>query len=277
MGYLENPLDIQPERCTIPERLEAAGIPMSENAANMLWLDDGLGVILKHLKKYNLMENTIIFFLSDHGQDAKGTLYQGGVHNPAIVWKHGGFSCGGTNTALISNVDFAPTILSMAGVSYNQTSFDGTSFSSYLKGEQQKTGRVLYHELGYARAVRQGNWKYLAVRYPNKYDNMSIDKREQVLKEWNAKRRNRHLAIVTEDPTRPFSHLTAIPGGGHAEHFSTGSRPGYFDSDQLYDLSRDPQEQNNLASNPDYEEKLIEMRQLLEKQIRSLPGLFGLD
>jgi len=274
-GYLDKPLCVQPARHTIPERLEAAGIPVTDETANTLWLDDALGALIQRLEKYGLMDNTVIFFLSDHGQTAKGTLYQGGVRNPSIVWRKGGFACGSTNSALVSNVDFAPTILSMAGISYDPEDFDGQSFLPILGGVQQKEGRVLYHELGYARAVRCRNWKYLAVRYPQKYEKMSAQKRKQVLDSWNAGRRRRHMAIVTEDSTRPFSHLTAIPGGGDAERSSTGHYPGYFDRDQLYDLSKDPQEQNNLAGNPEYAEKLAEMRQLLEKQVQVLPGKFG--
>lgn len=276
LGYLDKPLDVQPPRETIPERLKAAGIPLTDPAANMLWIDDGLGALIDRLDKSGQLDNTIIFFFNDQGQDSKGTLYQGGVYNPiSIVWKKGGFPCGNINTSLVSNVDFGPTILDLAGATYDPAQFDGQSFLPYLNGETQPPGRVLYHELGYARAITKDGWKYLAVRYPESLANMSPEERKKVLEEWNAERKRKHLRIVTEDPTQPFSHLTPIPGGGDAERSSTGAYPGYFDPDQLYNLADDPDEQKNLAGNPEYADKLAEMKAELEKMVESLPGHFG--
>ena len=133
----------------------------------------------------------------------------------------------------------------------------------------------MYFELGYARAIRKGNFKYLALRYPDKIENMTAEERQATLDEWNAERVRKHLRIVTEDPTKPFSHLTAIPGGGDAERGSTGAYPSYFDRDQLYDLSKDPTEQVNLANNPEYADKLDQLKAELEKMVESLPGTFG--
>ncbi|MDA8736377.1 sulfatase-like hydrolase/transferase [Opitutales bacterium] len=275
VGYLDEAPKAQPARHTIPTRLKAAGLPVNDNTANMLWLDDAVGALLDTLEASGKLDNTIFFFFSDHGQNSKGTVYQGGVHDPSIVWKKGGFPVGATSDALVSIVDFAPTILDMAGYDHSDVSFDGKSFLPYLNGTPQKEGRVLYFELGYARGIRIGDWKYMAIRYPDAVENMTLAERTQVLNEWNAERRRKHLNTVTEDPSQPFSHLTAIPGGGDAEKRSTGSYPSYFDRDQLYDLSKDPREQVNLAKNQEYAQKLAEMRAELQKQLNTLPGTFG--
>ncbi|MGB0185254.1 MAG: hypothetical protein ACPF9Q_07445, partial [Opitutales bacterium] len=128
---------------------------------------------------------------------------------------------------------------------------------------------------GYARGIRIGDWKYMAIRYPEAIENMSLEERTAVLKEWNDNRRRRHLNIVTDDPTKPFSHLTAIPGGGDAEKYSTGSYPAYFDRDQLYNLANDPNEQHNLANDPEYAAQLKKMQAALNAQLATLPGGFG--
>lgn len=275
IGYLDEAPTVQPARDTIPTRLKSAGLPVDDSTANMLWLDDGLGALIDSLEATGELDNTVIFFISDHGQRSKGTVYQGGVHNPGIVWKKGGFPVGNKTDALISIVDFAPTILNMAGYDYSDVTFDGKSFASYLNGAKPDQDRVLYFELGYARGVRKGDWKYMAIRYPEAVGKMTPSERAKVLNEWNAERKRKHLNIVTEDPTKPFSHLTAIPGGGDAEKKSTGSYPGYFDRDQLYDLSKDPREQVNLASNPEHAAKLAEMKGELQKKLATLPGGFG--
>lgn len=274
-GYLDEAPNVQPPRSTIAERLNAAGLPVNNQTANMLWLDDALGALIDRLETHGVLNHTVIFFFSDHGQNAKGTLYQGGVYDPSIVWKAGGFPCGSQTDALLSNVDFAPTILDLAGVAFDENAFDGKSFAPILNGEAPPQERVLYHELGYTRAIRKGDWKYLAVRYPDRYENMPLAERKAALEKWNAERRMRHQLVVTEDPTAPFSHLTPVPGGGGAEFASTGKRPGYYDRDQLYNLAADPGEQVNLAGKPEYAAKLAEMKDLLEKHVQRLPGTFG--
>lgn len=275
LGYLKEAPAVQPARETIPERIKAAGLPVNDDTCNMLWIDDAVGALLDTLEEAGQLDNTVFFFYSDHGQMSKGTLYQGGVYNPCIVWKKGGFPVGSTSDALVHIVDFAPTILDMAGADISDVKFDGKSYLPALNGEEFDKNRIMYFELGYARAVRKGNFKYLALRYPAEVENMTPEERKAALDEWNAERVRKHLRIVTEDPTKPFSHLTAIPGGGDAERGSTGAYPGYFDRDQLYDLSKDPNEQINFAVNPEYADKLADMKAELDKLVRSLPGTFG--
>ena len=96
----------------------------------------------------------------------------------------------------------------------------------------------LYFEMGYTRAVIKGKWKYLALRYPERASSMSIEERTRVLEQFNDKQKEHAKRILTTDPTAPFSHISLIPGGGGAEAASTGKRPGYYDADQLYDLSQ---------------------------------------
>ncbi|MCM2374753.1 sulfatase-like hydrolase/transferase [Rhodopirellula sp. ICT_H3.1] len=275
IGYLDKAPDTLPARDTIPDRLIQAGFPVNDDTANMLWLDDAVGSLFDKLEATGQLNDTVFFFCSDHGQGAKGTLYQGGVHNPSIVWKKGGFPVGPQSDALVSIVDFAPTILDIARADDSHVKFDGESFLPYLNGTPQEPGRVLYFELGYARAIRKDNWKYMAIRYPEHVETMTLDERAKVLADWNAERRRMHLPIVTEDPSKPFSHLTAIPGGGHAEATSTGAYPGYFDRDQLYDLANDPGELHNLAGDPAHAETLRKLRLELVNYVNDLPGGFA--
>jgi len=223
-----------------------------------------------------IADNTIIFFFNDHGQTAKGTVYQGGAVNPSLVWRDGGFPCGARSEALISNVDSAPTILDLAGVDYPKNIFDGRSFQGVLDGVQDQGRDSLYFELGYARGVRKGHYKYIAVRYPAYTQAYTLADRQKLLNDYNRTRRGMGLKVVNEGPGKPFSHLCMIPGGGQAEYESTGKYKGYYDPDQLYDLSKDPAEQNNLAKHPAYQAKLSEMRQELQRYLDDLPGTFRL-
>jgi len=278
VGYLDKPVTVQPARETIPERIKAAGLKVTDDACNMLWVDDALGALMDKLEEVGEMDNTVIIFFNDQWMESKGTVYQGGTHTPGIVSRKGGFSVGATCDALVSSIDFAPTILDFAKVPYAASDFDGVSFLPYLNGQQQDPGRVLYFELGYGRGVIKGDLKYMELRYPEEVTKMTMAERKKLLGDWNANRIRKHMQIVTEDPSAGFSHLTAIPGGGHAEAKSTGTKhyPGYYDPDQLYDLSKDPREQNNLANDPEYKQKFEEMQREMEKILGTLPGQFEL-
>ncbi len=274
VGYLDKAPQVQPARDTIPKRLKAAGIEPTDDACNMLWVDDALGALVDELEKVGELDNTVIIFFNDQWMESKGTVYQGGTHTPSIVWQKGGFPVGPTCDALISSIDFAPTMCDFAQVPYSKSEFDGESFLPYLNGAKQDPGRILYFELGYGRGIIKGNWKYIEIRYPAEVANMTLEERKKLLDDWNAERIRKHMNIVTTDPTAGFSHLTAIPGGGDAESKSTGTKhyPGYYDPDQLYDLSKDPREQKNLATDPEYKPKLEEMQRELRKELATLPG-----
>jgi arylsulfatase A-like enzyme len=274
-GFLESAPQVLPPRHTIPQRLKDAGLPVDDRRANVLWLDDALGALLDKLRELRLDQNTLVFFFNDHGQGAKGTLYEGGVSNPSIVWRHGGFPCGSVSTVRISNTDFAPTILDFAQVTPPPDYFDGVSFRSALEGRNDPIHDSLFFEMGFTRAVIKGKWKYLALRYPERAERMTAKERAEILEKFNAKQREHSKRINTFDPQTPFSHIALIPGGGGAEAASTGKYPGYYDADQLYDLSRDPQERTNLARDAEHAEVLAEMQQEIKQYLDSLPGGFA--
>lgn len=275
VGYLDKAPDVLPPRNTLSQRLRDAGIT-AYGKENVLWLDDALGALIAKLEELEIDDNTIIFFFNDHGQKAKGTLYQGGLLNPSIVWKKGGFECGNRSQTKISNVDFAPTIIELAGGKNLDEIFDGNSFKPVLEGKSFQSRESLYCELGYARAVIKGDYKYYAVRYPDYATSWTPEQKDSVLNRYNQGREFRSMEIVNRDPTKPFSHLEVIPGGGSAEHGSYGKLPGYFDADQLYNLKDDPGETINLANNPDHQEMLAEMKKELQKYLDQLPGKFDL-
>lgn len=274
-GILDEAPDVLPARETLQERVKAAGLGGS-GRENILWLDDALGALISRLEAHDILENTIIFFFNDHGQHAKGTLYQGGVYNPSIIWKAGGFPCGQVCEAKVSNVDFAPTILTLAGADEIPAAMDGIAFSEALNGNSFLSRESLFFELGYGRAVIKGKYKYYALRYPDYAMSWSSRERAHQLDRYNKGREFRNMNIVNLDPGKAFSHLEVVPGGGAAEHETYGVLPGYFDPDQLYDLEKDPEELANLANDPEYQELLLEMKEVLRGYTRRLPGRFEL-
>lgn len=275
IGILNKAPNVQPARNTLTERLKKAGLD-GKGQENLLWLDDALGALIQSLEKEGKLDNTIIFFFNDQGQHEKGTLYQGGIQTQCIVWRSKGFKCGSTCDAQTTNVDFMPTILEMCGRKDAVENIDGKSFAKVLDGEKANRRESMYFELGYARAVVKGNYKYLALRYPKWAMNYTMEQRKKMLEEYSLWRESFGNERVTNDYTLPYGHLEMFPGGGGAEHEAYGKKPGFFDTDQLYDLSKDPKEMVNLAKKPEFAAKLREMKDELHNYTSKLPGKFDL-
>ena len=273
-GILDEPPRVLPPRQELRARVRKAGIKMW-GRENLLWQDDVVAAIMKKLSDLELDDNTIVFFFNDHGQGAKGTLYQGGVTNPSIVWRKGGFPCGGESAAFVSNIDFAPTILDYAGAVAAQGELDGHSIRPVLEGKSASVRESLYFEMGHTRAVRKGDWKYLALRYTKEARNMPMARRKAILDRVNANLLRRGKKVHSTNPADRFSHISIVPGGGDAEHGSMGKYPAYYDEDQLYNLADDPGEQRNLAADPAHAEKLAELKGELRAYLAQLPGGFG--
>jgi len=279
-GYLDKAPDVLPTKETIAQRLIAAGLAkpgnVSNEKANTVWIDDAVGALVKKLKETGKYDNTIIVFFNDNGMFAKGSVYEGGVSCPSIIWKKGGFKCGNTNNELITNIDFAPTLLELAGGNPDAIkSFDGISFLPILNGEKKKIHESLYFEMGFSRGVLKDSMKYIALRYPEFANNWTWDERRDVLDHWNKSRIENKMTYHFTDPAMPFSHVMLIPGGGDAEFPSTLRYKHYYEPNQLYDLRTDPQEQNNLYGKPEYTAKQEELKTELLKYLNNLPGNFG--
>lgn len=275
LGMLDEPLDVLPPRETIEQRLKEAGIPVAHGRPNLLWLDDMVGALLTKLEKTGELENTIIVYFNDHGQMAKGTIYEGGVHSEAFMSHNGPFPVGKRTDALVSNLDFAPTLLELAGAPATDADFDGKSIVPMLNGTAEEVHDALFFELGFVRGMIKGDWKYIALRYPEPIAEMPLAKRQRILNRFNESQKRRGRPVYTKDPNAPFSHVQAVPGGGDAEHMSIGKYPAFHDADQLYNLSIDPNEQKNLANDPKHAEKLAEMKAALAEHLQEMPGSFA--
>lgn len=252
-GWLEEPLQVLPARSTIPQRLAAAGLS-AENGTlrpHLLQLDDALGALFATLKEHDLEKDTLIFFFNDHGmEEGKSSCYEGGALTMAMVWRSGGFAGGNCSEALVSNIDFAPTLLDFAGVEVPEDLFDGESFRPLLEGKCTDHRDFVYCEMGCARSLQVGQWKYIAVRYPEAVEDPA----------------GRRVGQVTLDAGREASKL---------EIRAMESHPGYFEREQLYHLAVDPHETNNLAGSPEQRERLEKMRRRLFAQADQLPGGFS--
>jgi len=89
-------------------------------------IDDSVGRILTYLKESGRLEDTVVVFMSDHGElmgdhglYSKGPFhYEGLLRVPFIVSYPKEFQAGIRSGSMVCMLDFMPTILELAGVEY---------------------------------------------------------------------------------------------------------------------------------------------------------------
>ncbi|MEO9144829.1 MAG: sulfatase [Ginsengibacter sp.] len=177
-------------------------------------MDESLGELMDYLDKNNLVKNTIIIFMSDNGgfshppregkdnsqnyplRGGKGSLYEGGIREPMMVYWNGVTKPGSVCKQYMSIQDFYPTLLGMAGIKKYKTvqQVDGETILPYLKNADLAdnkraliwnypndwTGGDLGDDNSFITAIRQGDWKLI---YFEKYGRLELYNLENDIKE----------------------------------------------------------------------------------------------
>ena len=116
-------------------------------------VDDNIGRLLNYLDANGLTDNTVIvltsdqgFYLGDHGFFDKRFIYEESLRMPFLVKYPKMVKAGSTNKDIITNIDFAPTLLDLANIKTTQK-MQGDSFKSILKGKTPKKWQqaMYYH------------------------------------------------------------------------------------------------------------------------------------
>ncbi|WP_047245465.1 sulfatase-like hydrolase/transferase [Maribacter thermophilus] len=162
------------------------GLNLDQEALRLVYLsmllsvDDGVGKIVSLLEDENLLENTLIFYLSDNGaalarpndlggvnlplREGKGTVYDGGVRVPFVMnWK-GTLPAGEVSDLMVSSMDIFTTTVELAGATVpTDRVIDGVNLIPYLIGD--KKGQTAHEYLFFRRydrniySIRSGDEK----------------------------------------------------------------------------------------------------------------------
>ena len=139
-------------------------------------MDKGIGQVIQALEKKQMIDDTIIVFLSDNGGEeengadnkpyrgGKGTesAYEAGMRVPALVWwKNSRIEPGLVIRSPVHAVDLTATLLSLAGAK-SALPLDGQNLWKYLTGRKEVEARELPLVISPKRqVVRYGDWKLI--------------------------------------------------------------------------------------------------------------------
>lgn len=122
-------------------------------------VDDNIARLYAYLEKEGLLDNTIIvytsdqgFYMGEHGWFDKRFIYEESLRTPLIVRLPNNMkaSRGVVANEMVQNIDYAPTLLTLAGVDVPQD-IQGVSLDGILRGEKTAKWRdaVYYHYYEY--------------------------------------------------------------------------------------------------------------------------------
>ncbi|MCC6538085.1 MAG: sulfatase-like hydrolase/transferase [Bryobacterales bacterium] len=232
---------------------------------NIRTMDTWAGKHLKDLEEAGLAESTIVFFYGDHGSGmprSKRWPYNSGLQVPLLVYipekfKHlrpPEYKTGGTSDRLVSFVDLAPTVLSLAGVP-PQAFHQGFAFAGTRTAPPQPyvygfRGRM-DERVDLVRSVRDKQYVYLRQYMPHRIY-------------------GQHINYMFETPTtrvwkKRFDEGQATP----AQQAFWKTKP----VEELYDLTADRDEVKNLAGSPQHKtvlERLRKAQRALAERVRDV-------
>jgi N-sulfoglucosamine sulfohydrolase len=222
-------------------------------------LDQGLGMMLDLLRETGQLDKTLIIFISDNGMafpNAKTGAYDAGVHLPMLVRSPSQTKRGLVNNAMVSWVDLAPTILDWAGAKRPDYELHGRSWLPVLEQENPSGWDEVYishtfHEVTMyypMRGVRTRRYKYLRNLFSELQFPFSTDLFASLT--WQSLRKAGETAKLGRRPVSRYLHRPA---------------------EELYDITADPDEVNNLVESREHQQSLNQLRAQLQ-QFRERTG-----
>jgi len=222
---------------------------------NIAEMDKQVGAVLQQLEADGLLENTIIFFYGDHGGPLpreKRLIYDSGLNTPMIVRYPNKMMAGTKDNQLISFIDFAPTLLSLAGEE-PKAYMQGQTFLGEYKAKERKYIHAAADRFdGFTdaiRAVRDSQFKYI-----RNY------KSEQ----------GYYLPVTYREKIPSMRELLRLKEEGKLNEYQMQWFRTSKPTEELFDCKADPFELNNLADNPHNQEKLKELSKEMDRWLNEV-------
>ena len=198
-------------------------------------VDDNIGRLLEHLEKSGELDNTVIvytadqgFMLGEHDYIDKRWMYEESLRMPFIVRYPAMIPAGTVNEDLVNNVDFAPTLLNIAGCKQMPDDFEGHSFFANVQGNTPADWRT---------ATYYRYWMHMA-----HHDNPA------------------HYGIRTRDHKLIFFYGCELKSKWLKNPDRRKDTTPYW---ELYDLRKDPHEMHNVYDADEYQDVVRQLKRKL--------------
>ncbi len=231
---------------------------MTRYLAEITYYDWQVGQVLGLLDKHGFADNTLVIVVTEQGSSfpfGKWTCYDTGLQSAFIACWPGKIKPGTVSDALIEYLDVLPTYIEAAGGAPPAV-LDGKSLLPVLLGKTKEHKEYVFGEMTTRgiinssvyfgiRSIRSRRFKYVWNFTPEiQFQNACT--KSGIFKSWQAK--------AADDPD-------AAEKVRRYEH-----RPG----EELYDVTKDQYEWNNLADDPKYAKVKAGLRKLLAEWMEAM-------
>ncbi len=124
---------------------------MQDYLGSIAAIDDGVGRVMDYLDENGLAENTIVvytsdqgFYLGEHGWFDKRFIYNESFKTPLMMRWPGVIAAGTKNSQMVQNLDFAQTLLEVAGIDA-PTDMQGESLVPLMQGQTEDFRDAVYY------------------------------------------------------------------------------------------------------------------------------------
>lgn len=218
------------------------------------WMDKQVGEVRDSLQRHGYADRTLFVYTADQGAQwpfAKWSLYDAGIRSPLLIHWPERVAPGSSTRAVVSLIDLLPTFVEAAGGTA-PADIDGRSFLPVLLGRRdQHRAEVFASHTGDTnmnrapmRCIRTARYKYILNLAPE----------------------IRYTTHITEDPNADCYWRSWVQKAeNNPKAARLVRRHQQLVAEELYDLSEDPFELKNLASDPVHAETLSELRRKLKE------------
>ena len=215
-------------------------------------MDRQFGALLKELDEQGLTENTIVFYYADNGGvlgRSKRFVYESGLRVPLIIRVPAKYSALAPGTAgsqtdrIVTFLDFAPSILSLAGLDI-PAYMQGKAFLGKQQAKERDyafgfRGRM-DERTDLSRTVRDKKYRYIRNYLPHKIY-------------------AQHLEYLWKAPSMPSWEAEFKAGRLNADQSRFWQEKP---AEELFDTENDPHNIHNLAADPKYKSTLAKLREV---------------
>jgi arylsulfatase A-like enzyme len=258
----KRPLRVDPKNVKVPPiypDTDSVRLDIARFYTNISEMDDWVGERIKELEDDGLLENTIVMFWSDHGDGLpyfKREITDRGIHIPLVIRFPSVEKKVGVNERLTSSLDFAPTILSLAGIKPPDNMQGKAIYGKYADANGHEyvfaARDRLDSEYDRVRSVHDGRFQYVYNFFPglSRYMDLAYRKQQPSMREIL---RLKDEGKLTSTQARWFEPKGSV--------------------EEFYDVKNDPYQLHDLSDDPKYQTELERFRKVFREHQQKIPDM----